>query len=228
MESCLEDDLKSIETHLSSLREHDLTDRSNALEEIRKNLKSAKMNVRSLTMEMRLMSDSRKQESYKNLCSRYKDKIQVIEGEIDEVTPNLLKPKESLGDEDQKPSKALEIEMVPKVDPNKERKNNKKWTLFNRKKKSPNGMSVHWLCNGLLKEVEEAGLSRDSNIYELKEPIIRKKGENVRCPRDRKIGAAYVDCLEGKDNVGPATFMLSYAWVRCSLLFLEENLCTTR
>jgi hypothetical protein len=82
----------------------------------------------------------------------------------------------------------------------------------------PNGVSVHWLQTGLMEEVKKRGLSQFSNIYEIENlsskthGVIRTKGENVICPRDGKMGAAYVDCLEGDDNVGPSNIMLSYGW----------------
>jgi hypothetical protein len=34
----------------------------------------------------------------------------------------------------------------------------------------------------------------------------------VLCPIDGQLGAAYVHCLGGKDEVGDANFMLSYSW----------------
>ena len=81
------------------------------------------------------------------------------------------------------------------------------------------GVSVHWLKNGFLKEVQATnGLSETSNIYEIENlssdecGVIRSKGKDVVCPRDGRMGAAYVDCLQGKDNVGQATVMLSYGW----------------
>lgn len=83
---------------------------------------------------------------------------------------------------------------------------------------APVGISVHYLREGFLREVKEDNLSEESLIYEIenlqqaKNGTIRKKGENEICPRDGRKGAAYVDCLEGSDNVGPSTFMLSYGW----------------
>jgi hypothetical protein len=81
------------------------------------------------------------------------------------------------------------------------------------------GVSVHYIQHQFMKEVEEAGFSKNSKIYELENlqnhscpGIIRKKGMHVRCPITNKLGAAYVHCLEGKDFVGPATHMLSYTW----------------
>eukprot|EP00978_Attheya_sp_CCMP212_P024765 scaffold78425_cov26-Attheya_sp.AAC.1 len=79
------------------------------------------------------------------------------------------------------------------------------------------GVSVYYLQNIFLKEVEAAGLSRDSTIYDLENlngpaGLIRKKGVDVVCPIVNTRGAAYVHCLEGADNVGGATHMLSYTW----------------
>lgn len=82
----------------------------------------------------------------------------------------------------------------------------------------PNGVSVHWLKYGFLREVREAGLDNKSTIYqvenlnEAKPGVIRRKGAHIRCPRDGGIGAAYVDCLQELEYVGPADMMLSYGW----------------
>ena len=91
-------------------------------------------------------------------------------------------------------------------------------TEISRRIPAPIGISVHYLRDGFLREVKEDNLSEESLIYEIenlgeaKHGTIRRKGKNVICPRDGKKGAAYVDCLEGIDNVGPSTFMLSYGW----------------
>jgi len=88
---------------------------------------------------------------------------------------------------------------------------------FNSESK-PKGISVHWLKYGFLDEVKEAGLDESNPIYKIenlsqvKNGVIRNKGKDVICPHDGKNGAAYVDCVSGKDNVGPATIMLSYGW----------------
>jgi len=82
----------------------------------------------------------------------------------------------------------------------------------------PKGISVFCLRDTLLHEVKETGLDEDSTIYQLvnlresKLGVIRRKGAAIKCPRDGTMGAAYIDCLEGEDNVGPANRMLSYAW----------------
>eukprot|EP00435_Cladocopium_sp_Y103_P061212 s755_g22.t2 len=71
------------------------------------------------------------------------------------------------------------------------------------------------------KEVESIGKSRASHIYELDEPLIRAKGANMICPRDGRLGAAFVDTIRGKESrlhrsmldfVGRANHMLSYTW----------------
>lgn len=61
------------------------------------------------------------------------------------------------------------------------------------------------------------GSSTGKTIYQLEDlrrgpGLIRRKGIDVRCPRDGKMGAAYVDCLKGKQHVGRANLMLSYSW----------------
>ena len=66
--------------------------------------------------------------------------------------------------------------------------------------------------------MKDAGLDESSRIYELENlssddhGVIRRKGQERICPRDGRLGAAYVDCLSGDDNVGPSTIMLSYGW----------------
>ena len=82
------------------------------------------------------------------------------------------------------------------------------------------GISVGYLKDGFLQEVLDAGMSKDSKIYEiedLSEPyvngIIRAKGANQLCPIDGHKGASYVHSLGlDSDKVGQATFMLSYSW----------------
>mmetsp|Transcript_25296 Transcript_25296/g.55045 ORF Transcript_25296/g.55045 Transcript_25296/m.55045 type:complete len:650 (-) Transcript_25296:303-2252(-) len=74
------------------------------------------------------------------------------------------------------------------------------------------GVSVHYLTSQWLIETEAVGLSRDAKVYDIEPLVIRAKGEGQTCPRDSRPGAAYVDCLHGKDNVGLATVMLSYTW----------------
>jgi len=66
------------------------------------------------------------------------------------------------------------------------------------------------------------GLDKHSTIYEIEPKIIRGKGLLVKCPRDGKLGAAYVDCVEGPEHVGRANHMLSYAWS-----YSVEDICNT-
>jgi len=69
-----------------------------------------------------------------------------------------------------------------------------------------------------MEEMRSSGLPEDSTVYQVEDldsaqhGIIRQKGADVVCPRDGKQGAAYVDCLQGAKNVGPANVMLSYCW----------------
>jgi hypothetical protein len=84
----------------------------------------------------------------------------------------------------------------------------------------PNGVSVHYLKTQFLREVKETeGLNVNSTIREIedlrwdKHGVIRSKGATTVCPRDKRtVGAAYSDCLNGDDDVGPTTFILSYTW----------------
>jgi len=82
----------------------------------------------------------------------------------------------------------------------------------------PKGVSVYWLKHGFLQEVVDFGLDENATIYTIENldstenGVIRKKGENMKCPTDGRLGASYLDCLEGDENVGPANIMLSYGW----------------
>jgi len=98
-----------------------------------------------------------------------------------------------------------------------------------------NGVSVYYLRHNLLREAAQAGLGMKATIYDLedlrqsKHGVIRRKGAVVTCPRDGEIGAAYVDCLEGLNNVGPANRMLSYAggYRIVDIVDSLESYCTT-
>ncbi|GFH61349.1 hypothetical protein CTEN210_17825 [Chaetoceros tenuissimus] len=78
----------------------------------------------------------------------------------------------------------------------------------------PNAVSVRYLSTKFLEEVKDSRgsrrLGRESKIYEIEDlskdeyGVIRKKGVEKK--------SSYVDCLNGKDNVGEATHMLSYSW----------------
>ena len=52
----------------------------------------------------------------------------------------------------------------------------------------------------------------DAKIYHMVQAYGKPAGLIVTCPRDGKDGAAYVDTLTGKDNVGIADALLSYSW----------------
>lgn len=77
--------------------------------------------------------------------------------------------------------------------------------------------SVYHLQSIFLPSIQtEQGLSiDDATIYDIEDlsnvdtpGLIRRKGIDVTCPIDGKVGCAYVHTLEGKDHVGTATHML--------------------
>lgn len=73
------------------------------------------------------------------------------------------------------------------------------------------GLCVEYLCSTFVDEVIAAGFDRGAKIYTIEEAVIRGRGASLICPRDRRIGAAYVDCVS--DCVaGRASVMLSYTW----------------
>jgi hypothetical protein len=71
------------------------------------------------------------------------------------------------------------------------------------------GVSIYYLKTTFLKEVQNYDLE---DIRQNESGFIRTKGESVICPRDGGVGAAFVDCVQGEDNVGLANVFLSYAW----------------
>lgn len=73
-------------------------------------------------------------------------------------------------------------------------------------------LSVHHLSTDFMADVKAKGLTRASTIHDIAQAIIMPKGAKTQCPRDTRIGAAYVDCVHGCDHVGMATHMLSYTW----------------
>jgi len=73
------------------------------------------------------------------------------------------------------------------------------------------GVSAAFMLGVFLLEVVAHGLSRDSNVHEVEPEVIRGKGKDVQCPRDGKLGAAYVDCVPN-GQAGLASVMLSYSW----------------
>ena len=52
----------------------------------------------------------------------------------------------------------------------------------------------------------------DAKIYHMVNAYAKPAGKDVTCPRDKNVGAAYVDTLNGDDNVGLANALLSYSW----------------
>jgi tetratricopeptide (TPR) repeat protein len=67
-------------------------------------------------------------------------------------------------------------------------------------------IETNYINSTKIKVYELEDLNNDKNGF------IRAKGENVVCPRDGKLGAAFVDCVQGEDNVGIANIMISYSW----------------
>ena len=72
-------------------------------------------------------------------------------------------------------------------------------------------MHRRYLRDAFVREAEAAGLTAASTVYEVDQPVIRRRGAQVRCPRDGRPGAAYVDCLADGD-AGRSDVMLSYTW----------------
>ncbi|CAK9042296.1 Hypothetical protein SCF082_LOCUS24347 [Durusdinium trenchii] len=58
--------------------------------------------------------------------------------------------------------------------------------------------------------LSELQVEKQQKVYDI-EPEIRKVGKEVICPRDGKLGAAYVDVARDPHS-GRATCMLSYTW----------------
>lgn len=73
-------------------------------------------------------------------------------------------------------------------------------------------VSVSYLATTFLNEVNSAGLSPDSRVYEIEPTVIRPKGGSLVCPRDGGMGTAYVDAVSGEVGGGVARLMLSYTW----------------
>ena len=46
----------------------------------------------------------------------------------------------------------------------------------------------------------------------MKDCIVIPRTQHITCSRDQQEGAIFVDTLSGRDDVGPATAILSYAW----------------
>jgi len=68
------------------------------------------------------------------------------------------------------------------------------------KKSVPFGVSVNWLSQGFIKEVEEAGFSKSDDVSKI-ETVIRKKGVGLDVEEKEKTD----------DDIGPATIIFIYA-----------------
>ena len=82
------------------------------------------------------------------------------------------------------------------------------------------GVSIFHLLHVLLQDINDSGVDvNTATVYDLEDlesetfGVICSKGGKVVCPRDKKLGAAYVASIHGEDFVGPANVMLScYTW----------------
>lgn len=74
------------------------------------------------------------------------------------------------------------------------------------------GLSAHCFATVVQSEVHAAGLNRDANIYEMEPLVILPKGAYRVCPRDGRLGCAYVDAVSGHANAGLSDFLVSYTW----------------
>ena len=90
------------------------------------------------------------------------------------------------------------------------------------------GVSVYWICTGLLAEIKDAGFDpTTSRIHDIetlqpkKTSALRRKGKKIISPMDGRLGSSYVHSLletsgSGKSNdadcVGHANYLLSYSW----------------
>lgn len=73
------------------------------------------------------------------------------------------------------------------------------------------GVSVHHLCTDFLDTVIAKGYPRSAKVYEIERDVIRAAGAVLLCPRDGRVGCAYVDAINS-EAVGLADVMLSYTW----------------
>lgn len=73
-------------------------------------------------------------------------------------------------------------------------------------------VSVYHLQTAFMEFVDAAGHDLNARVYDIEPTVIRPKSEGTRCPRDSKMGAAYVDVFRGTDDAGLASIMLSYTW----------------
>ncbi len=76
-------------------------------------------------------------------------------------------------------------------------------------------VSVRHLVSVIRQDMSALGFGDTATVHDIAANIIRAKGNDVICPRDGDLGAAYVDCISGDEHVGLATHMLSYSWSYC-------------
>ena len=57
------------------------------------------------------------------------------------------------------------------------------------------GVSVEYLATTFIDEIEAAGFSKSTRVYEIEPSVVRAKGAALVCPRDHREGTAYVDAI---------------------------------
>merc|ERR1711904_623700 len=62
------------------------------------------------------------------------------------------------------------------------------------------GVSVEHLCAPFLEAVHTSGFTRDAKVYEIEPKVIRGRSSDTICPRDGRLGSAYVDAIGSGDR----------------------------
>jgi len=91
------------------------------------------------------------------------------------------------------------------------------------------GASVHHLRTAFLDEVHSAGHDWTATLRDVRIVVVQMLGATARSSRDGRMGAAYVDLLQGEDSVGQATHILSCSWetsVREVAEALDHHCCS--
>eukprot|EP00427_Karlodinium_veneficum_P063843 CAMPEP_0169332862 /NCGR_PEP_ID=MMETSP1017-20121227/14950_1 /TAXON_ID=342587 /ORGANISM="Karlodinium micrum, Strain CCMP2283" /LENGTH=207 /DNA_ID=CAMNT_0009428041 /DNA_START=33 /DNA_END=652 /DNA_ORIENTATION=+ len=74
------------------------------------------------------------------------------------------------------------------------------------------GLSVHFLTESLPKMLKKRDQNMQATVRQIEPALIRSDITKIKCPRDGRDGAAFVDAIKGRENAGHATHMLSYTW----------------
>ena len=73
------------------------------------------------------------------------------------------------------------------------------------------GISSLSFEKAFIQEVLQSGYRRIDPVYAVEEQVIRRKGQDLRCPSDGLLGCSYVDALKAP-QANQSEFMLSYSW----------------